>query len=104
MFDNNGYFLIAITHSGVSKSASNSSNAGTVGENKVQRSIACFGTYSINAADHTISAHIEGSSFPKWIGTDQKGFFMVAGDKLKWTNSTPSGGGGTAEVVWKRVK
>ena len=106
MFDSNDHFLIAIMRSGVPKLASNSSNAGTVGENKgpLQRSIACFGTYSINDADHTISAHIEGSSFPKWIGTDQKRFFIVAGDKLKWTNSSPSGGARTAELVWKRVK
>jgi hypothetical protein len=41
-------------------------------------------------ADHTISAHIEGCSFPKWIGTDQQRSFSVAGDKLKWTNSPPS--------------
>ena len=106
VFDGNDHFLIALMRSGVPKPASNSRKARTVGQNKasLQRSIACFGTYSINDADHTISAHIEGSSFPKWIGTDQKRFFMVAGDKLKWTNSPPSGGAGTAELVWKRVK
>jgi lipocalin-like protein len=106
MFDSNDHFLIAIIRSGAPKPASNSSNAGTFGENKalLQRSIACFGTYSINDAEHTINAHIERSSFPKWVGTDQKRFFIVAGDKLKWTNSPQSGGAGTAELVWKRVK
>jgi hypothetical protein len=106
MFDSNDHFLIAITRSGVTKPASNSGNAETGGENKVplQRCIACFGTYSINDADHTISAHIEGSSFPKWIGTAQTRQFTVTGDKLKWTNSSPSGGAGTADLVWMRVK
>jgi Lipocalin-like domain len=106
VFDSNDHFLIALMRSGVLKPASNSSNAGTVGENKapLQRSIACFGTYSINDAEHTINAHIERSSFPKWIGTDQKRFFIVAGDKLKWTNSPRSSGAGTAELVWKRVR
>ena len=106
MFDSNNHFLIAIMRSGASKPSSSSNNASTVGQNKasLQRSIACFGTYSINDADHTISAHIEGSSFPKWIGTDQKFFFIVTADKLKWTNSAPSGGTGTTELVWKRVR
>jgi hypothetical protein len=106
MFDSNDHFLIAITRSGVPKSASNFGNAGTDRENKVplQRCIACFGTYSVNDADHTISAHIEGSSFPKWIGTAQKRQFTVTGDKLKWTNSSQPGGAGTADLVWKQVK
>ena len=106
VFDSNDHFLMALMRSGASKPTSNSSNAGTVEQNKapLQRSIACFGTYSINDADHGISAHIEGSSFSKWIGTDQKRFFIMTGDKLKWTNSPPSGGKGTAESVWKRVR
>jgi hypothetical protein len=98
MFDNNDHFLIVITRSGLSKSASKENKA------TLQRSIGCFGTYSINDADHTINAHIEGSTFPKWTGTDQKRVFTVAGDKLTWTNSSPSGGVGAAQLVWKRVK
>jgi Lipocalin-like domain len=100
MFDSSDHFLIAITRSGVPKSA------GTAGANKVplQRCIACFGTYSVNDADHTISARIEGSSFPEWIGTAQKRQFTVTGDRLKWTNSSPPGGAGTADLVWDRVR
>jgi Lipocalin-like domain len=100
MFDSSDHFLIAITRSGVPKSA------GTAGANKVplQRCIACFGTYSVNDAHHTISARIEGSSFPEWIGTAQKRQFTVTGDRLKWTNSSPPGGAGTADLVWDRVR
>jgi hypothetical protein len=106
MFDSNDHFLIAITRSGVPKSESKFGKAGTDEENKMplQRCIACFGTYSINDSDHTISAHIEGSSFPKWIGTAQTRRFTVTGDKLTWTNSTQPGGAETADLVWKRVK
>jgi hypothetical protein len=106
MFDGNDHFLIVVMRSSLPKFASYSGQAGTLGENKatLQRSIACFGTYSIKDADHTISVHIAGSTFPKWIGTDQKRLFTVDSDKLKWTNSSQPGGAGTAELVWKRVK
>ena len=106
VFDGNDHFLIVIARSGPCRFAFTSGQARTPGENQatLQRSIACFGTYSINDADHTISAHIEGSSFPKWIGTAQTRQFTVTGEKLKWTNSSPSGGAGTADLVWKRVK
>ena len=106
MFDSNDHFLIVITRSGLPKFASNPSPSGILDENKatLQRSIACFGTYSISEADHTINVHIEGSTFPKWTGTDQKRQFSVVGDKLELTNSVPSGGAGTAELVWQRVK
>jgi hypothetical protein len=106
MFDSNDHFLIVITRSDRPKFASNSGQAGTHGGNisTLQSSIASFGTYSINDPDHTINVHIEGSTFPKWIGTEQKRWFAVDGDQLKLANSSPSGGRGTAELVWKRVK
>jgi hypothetical protein len=106
MFDSNDHFLIVITRSDRPKFASNSGQAGTRGGNisTLQSSIASFGTYSINDPDHTINVHIEGSTFPKWIGTEQKRWFAVDGDQLKLANSSPSGGRGTTELVWKRVK
>jgi hypothetical protein len=106
MFDSNDHFLVVITRSDRPKFASNSGQAGTRGGNlpTLQSSIASFGTYSINDLDHTINVHIEGSTFPKWIGTDQKRWFTLDGDNLKLANSSPSGGKGTAELVWKRVK
>jgi hypothetical protein len=106
MFDSNDHFLIVITRSDLPKFASNSGQAATRGGNisNLQLSISSFGTYSINDPDHTINVHIEGSTFPKWVGTDQKRWFAVDGDQLRLVNSSPSGGRGTAELVWKRVK
>jgi hypothetical protein len=97
MFDSSDHFLIVITRSHQARPQGESTAT-------LQRNVACFGTYSINGADHTINVHIEGSTFPKWTGTDQKRRFTVTGDNLKWTNSSPAGGPGTAELAWKRVK
>jgi lipocalin-like protein len=106
MFDVANHFLVVIVRSGLPKSVPNPGQAGANGEKTpiLQKSIACFGTYSINDADHTISVHIEGSTFPKWTGTDQQRRFTLAGDQLKWTNASPSAAAGTAELAWKRVK
>ena len=80
--------------------------AGTPEENKAvaQGSIAYFGTYSVSEKDKTFTIHIVGTTFPNWIGTDQKRPFTISGDELKWTTPTTSLGSGTALDVWKRAK
>jgi len=96
MFDRLDHFLIVVTRSG---------QAGTLGQNKaaLQKSVACFGTYSINDADHTINVHIESSTFPKWNGTEQKRRFAITGDRLTLTNSSLAGEAEIAELVWGRA-
>src|SRR5262249_5259883 len=78
---------------------------GTPEENKdiVQGSISHFGTYAVNEGDKTITFHIQTSTFPNWDGMAQRRPFTLSGDELKYTVPTASGGG-TAEVVLKRLK
>jgi hypothetical protein len=106
MFDRNGRFSIVINRSDLPKIASNNRAAGTQEENKsiVQGSIAYFGTYSVSETDHLFVVHVEGGTFPNWVGTDQKRIFNIAGDELKYTNSNRSVGAGTALVIWKRLR
>ena len=105
-FDRNGRFSMVVTRSDLPKIASNNRAAGTQEENKavVQGSIAYFGTYSVREPDRLFVVHVEGSTFPNWVGTDQKRIFSIAGDELKYTNSDRSSGEGTALVIWKRLK
>lgn len=105
-FDSNGRMSLIINRSDLPKFASNNRHAGTPEENKavVQGSIAYFGTYSVSETDKTVATHIEGGTFPNWIGTDQKRLFTISGDELKWTTPTTSLGSGTALDVWKRAK
>jgi hypothetical protein len=85
--------------------ASNNRGQGTAAENKatVDGMISYFGTYSFNGKELTF--HIDGSSFPNWIGAEQKRTNVtLAGDELKWTQPTPSAGGPPTPVVWRRAK
>ena len=103
--DANGHYVIAIARAGLPKVASNNRTTGTPEENKaiVGGSIFHFGTFSVNAADKTMTFKIETSTFPNWDGTEQKRPFTVTGDELKYTAPAASGGG-TLTAVWKRAK
>ena len=96
----NGRVSLIIARSDLPQFASKNRKAGTPEENKtvVQGSMAYFGTYSVSETDKTITTHIESSTFPNWIGTDQKRFFTLSGDELKWTSLTASLGIGNRSV------
>jgi len=102
VLDANGNFVITLLGAARRKFASNNRLEGTADENKaaVQGSIAYFGTYTVNEADHTLNFHC---TFPNWDGTSQKRSVTITGDEMKYTNMAASGGG-KAELVWKRAK
>lgn len=98
-----GRFSVVVTRGDLPKFASNNRMQGTPDENKavVQGSIAYFGTYAV--ADKVATMKVETSTFPNWTGGEQKRPLAIAGDEMKWTVATGSGGG-SVELVWKRVK
>jgi hypothetical protein len=106
VFDGNGRFSIAVVRSDLPKFASPNREQATADESQkvVHGSIAYFGTYTVNEADKSLTFQIEGATFPNWTGASQKRLYAVSGDMLTITNPTPSAGGGTATVVWKRAK
>jgi hypothetical protein len=105
-FGPDGRFSLIVSRSDLPPLASNNRLLGTVEEYRaiVQGSIAYFGTYTIDESARTFTVHVEGGTFPNWVGTDQKRIFSVSGDELKYTNTNRSAGAGTALVVWRRVK
>jgi hypothetical protein len=105
IFDRNGHFSLVVTRANLPKLASNNRMTATADENKaiVRGSVAYFGTYTVSEADRLFTVHVEGGIFPNWIGTDQKRIFTINGDQLRYTNSSRSGGEGTALVIWKRL-
>jgi hypothetical protein len=105
VFAANGYFSISLVNSDLPKFASNNRDNGTADENKaaVAGSLFYFGTYSVSA-DGTLATHIEGSSFPNSVGTDQKRIITaLSATTVTWINPAASAGG-TAELAWKRIK
>ncbi len=103
IFDSGGHFAIVISRPDLPKFASNNRMQGTAEENEaiVRGSIAFFGTYSVG--DGAIIQHIEGGTWPGWVGTDQKRTITsFAANEQTWT--TISSFGGTSELHWRRVK
>ena len=106
MLDGNGHYSLVIARSNLPKFKSNSRAEGTADENKavVGGTIAHFGTYAVDEAGHTLTLHIEGSTYPNWEATLQKRQFAVLSpEDLKWETSDASGGG-SALLYWKRAK
>jgi len=104
IFTREGHYSSLNLRSDVPKFASGNRMQGTADENKavVQGSIASFGTYTVSPDGKVLTMKIEGSSWPSWIGTEQKRSLTVAGDEMKFT--VPASVGGTSELTYKRVK
>jgi hypothetical protein len=105
MFDRAGHFSEVLMGDARRKFASNNRLQGTPDENKaaVAGELAIFGTYDVDATGNTLTMHVEDCSFPNWDGTDLKRTITLARDELKWSNLAASAGG-TANLVWRRVK
>ena len=92
--DAGGRFMLTIIGAGLPKFASNNRASGTPEESKavVGRSIAVFGTYSINVADKIITFRLETATFPNWNGTEQKRSLVTfSQNELKYTSASASG-------------
>jgi hypothetical protein len=74
VFDTNGRFFLMIAGADNSKIVSNDlskTNSEEIGSLIVE-SIAYYGTYTVNEAEKVAILHIEASTFPNQVGTDQK--------------------------------
>jgi len=105
IFDGNGRFATILLRTDLPKFASNNAMTGTADENKaiVQGSNATYGRWSINEQDGSLTAQIDGSTFPGWDGQSQKRTILIAGDEMKMCSSGAQIGG-TACAIWKRTK
>lgn len=67
--------------------------------------IAYFGTYTVDQKASTVTHHVEGSSFPNYVGTDLKRSLGVSGGRLTLRTEPFAIGGQTAVgvLVWERL-
>lgn len=61
------------------------------------------GTYSVNEPEQAVIHHIQASSSPNNVGTDQKRLFAFTGNRLILRVGPTPGNPGSAEIVWERV-
>jgi Lipocalin-like domain len=106
VFDANGRFFLMVASADNSKIASrdpNKKNPEEVG-GLITESIAYYGTYTVNEAEKVIILHLDASTFPNQIGTDQKRTITsLTADELKY--SSPAAISGVqVHQVWKRAK
>jgi Lipocalin-like domain len=59
-----------------------------------------FGTYSISESADAVIHHVEGSSFPNLVGTEQVRYCHLAGNRLSLDAETAWGRVG---IVWEKV-
>ncbi|SRR4051812_5233036 len=105
IFGTDGRFSIINARPGLPKFASNSRLDGTPEENKaiVSGTIALYGTYTHDEANKVVTLKVANSTWPGWIGTEQRRPYVVEGDTMTWTVGAASGGG-TAKVSWKKLQ
>lgn len=105
IFTSNGRYSLTLARTTLPKFAANNRLKGTAEENKtiIDGSLSHFGKYTVNTKDKTFTFQVETSTFPNWDGTTQKRAFTVSGTQLKYVTPAASGGG-SAELVWKRIK
>jgi hypothetical protein len=105
ILDADGRFATIVLRPGLPRFASGNRMQGTPDEHQaiVQGSNAFFGTYTVSDADRSIVFRVEYGTYPNWNGDEQRRIFTLSGDELSYVNPTTTVGGGTAQVVWKRV-
>ncbi len=70
----------------------------------IAKSIAYYGTYTVNEAERVAILHLEASTFPNQTGTDQKlTITSLTADELKYNNPAAMPGV-QVHQVWKRAE
>jgi Lipocalin-like domain len=105
VFDANSRFFVMVASADNSKIVSNDpSKTNSEEDGLVVESIAYYGTYTVNEAVKVVSLHLEASTFPNQVGTDEKrSITSLTADELKY--SSPAAISGVqVHQVWKRAE
>jgi hypothetical protein len=104
VFNADGRFFLMIARADNSKIASREPDKGSSEgvANLITESIAYYGTYTFNEAEQVIILHLEASTFPNQIGTDQKRTITsLMADELRYS-SPATMSGVQIQQVWAR--
>jgi hypothetical protein len=106
-FDASGRFFVMFARPDLPKIASTDRTKVTLQEAQAINlgSIAYFGTYTVDEPGKTLLFKIESSTYPNQLGTEAKRVITsLTADELKYTNTTPLGGGNSISTGFKRAR
>jgi Lipocalin-like domain len=106
VFDANDRFFLMIASADNSKIASNNPNETNSEEQGglIVEAIAYYGTYTVSEAEKVVFLHLDASTFPNQIGTDQKRTITsLTADELKYSYPATTSGV-RIHQVWKRAE
>ncbi len=65
-----------------------------------------FGSYSVDESAGVLTFHVEGAHYPNYMGSDQRRFFVLDGDRLTLRTPPERAGGAdiTYVIVWERER
>ena len=108
MYDASGHMSVQVMRPNRPAFASGDHLKGTPEEIKsaFKGFVAYYGTYEVNEGEGTVTHHLEGSSFPNWVGTALRRFFEFSGNRLILrTSPMPVGGEQiTGILTWERAE
>src|SRR5262245_28073583 len=92
MYDQGGRMSVNITHSERKPFESDNGYFGY------------FGSYTVDESAGTVTHHIEGAAHPNYVGTDQRRFFTLQGDRLVLSTQPEQAAEADARYVatWER--
>src|SRR6202166_777399 len=106
VFDANGRFFLMVASADNSRIAArdpNETNQEEIG-GLIAESIAYYGTYTVNEEVNVITLHLDASTFPNQVGTDQKrSINSLTANELKYS-SPAAKSGDQVHQVWKRAQ
>jgi hypothetical protein len=104
IFTASGHYAVVNSRADLPKFASGNRMQGTAEEYKAigQGSIAHYGRWSVTPDGKAFVLKVEGSTWPAWVGAEQKRQVTIKGDEMKY--SVAASVGGTSELVYRRVK
>jgi len=84
IYDARGAMALQIMEADRPRFAADDWHRGTADEIKsaFEGSMAYWGTFEVNATKTTITHHIEGCSYPNWVGAAREQFYEFDGDRL----------------------
>jgi lipocalin-like protein len=108
MYHPSGHMCGALMRPERAKFASNNAVGGTPEEIKAafEGYLGYCGSYEVNQQERFVIHRVQLSWFPNWLGTEQKRFFELAGDRLTITAPPLTGLGEvtTHRLIWERLK